>query len=363
MSSIRLDAVSMRYGDVVALDRLDLDVADGELLALLGPSGCGKTTALRLMAGFLKPSEGRILFDDVDVSALPPHKRNIGMVFQDYALFPHLTIADNVGFGLRERGIRGAEAARRIDELLDLVKLPDMRQRYPNQLSGGQQQRIALARAVAAKPIVLLMDEPFGALDQKLREAMQEEVVRIQRQMQITTIFVTHDQAEAMAMAHRIAVMSEGRIEQLASPERIYHEPANRFVAEFVGKVNLLEARALQLSDGLVVLDANGVSLTARRPHWVASGMTVDVVVRPECIALLPAAAAGDEARSDGRNSLEGVIAGRRFAGSVLQVSVVTPLHGSWLVETRPDEPLGREATPVRLAWDPGKTVLLQRSR
>lgn len=361
MSSITLDGVSMRYGDVLALDRIDLDVADGELLALLGPSGCGKTTALRLMAGFLKPSAGRILFDNVDVSALPPHKRNIGMVFQDYALFPHLTVEDNVGFGLRERGICGEEATRRVAELLDLVKLPKAGQRYPNELSGGQQQRVALARAVAAKPIVLLMDEPFGALDQKLREIMQEEVVRIQEQLQITTIFVTHDQNEAMGMAHRIAVMSEGSIEQLASPEHLYHVPANRFVAEFVGKINLLEARALEVFDDLVVLDAGGVSITAQRTHWVERGMVVDVAVRPECIALMPLCTPEAQLRFGEKNTLEGTIAGRRFAGSVLHLSVETQRHGSLLVATRSDEPLGREATPVLLAWDPTKTVLLQR--
>src|SRR5689334_6661740 len=229
MSRIRFESVSKAYGETTALDGFDLDVGEGEFLALLGPSGCGKTTALRLLAGFLQPTAGRILVDDRDVSALPAHKRNAGMVFQDYALFPHMTVEDNIAFGLHERGQKGAVTAKRVAELLDLVRLAGMGRRYPGELSGGQQQRVALARALAFGPSVLLMDEPFGALDLKLREAMQAELVQIQRQLGITTIFVTHDQAEAMAMADRIAVMNRGRIAQLGTPENVYDRPSNSF--------------------------------------------------------------------------------------------------------------------------------------
>jgi putative spermidine/putrescine transport system ATP-binding protein len=256
MARIRFEGVSKAYGETIALDGFDLEVGEGEFLALLGPSGCGKTTALRLLAGFLQPTSGRILVDERDVSSLPPHKRNAGMVFQDYALFPHMTVADNIAFGLHERGQRGRTVEKRVTELLALVRLTDMGLRYPGALSGGQQQRVALARALAFAPSALLMDEPFGALDQKLREVMQIELVQIQRQLGITTIFVTHDQHEAMTVANRIAVMCGGRIEQLGSPEEVYSRPANSFVAQFVGKINIFAARIADIVGSTVVLDA-----------------------------------------------------------------------------------------------------------
>ena len=226
MSNVSLRGVTVRYSQVTALYPLDLDIAQGEFLTLLGPSGCGKTTTLRLIAGFIAPNAGKILFDGEDVSRVPPNRRQIGMVFQDYALFPHMTIAENIGFGLRERGASRGAIARRVRELLALIHLPDVADRHPSQLSGGQRQRVALARAVAHPPRVLLMDEPLGALDVKLREAMQVEIRTIQRALGITTIFVTHDQAEAMSLSDRIVVMNHGRVVQMGTARDLYERPA-----------------------------------------------------------------------------------------------------------------------------------------
>jgi spermidine/putrescine ABC transporter ATP-binding subunit len=359
MSRIRFEGVSRTYGDTIALDGLDLNVGEGEFLALLGPSGCGKTTALRLVAGFLQPTAGRILVDELDVSGLPPHKRNAGMVFQDYALFPHMTVEDNIAFGLHERGQKGTSVKKRVAELLDLVRLAGLAQRYPAALSGGQQQRVALARALAFGPSVLLMDEPFGALDLKLREAMQAELVQIQRQLAITTIFVTHDQGEAMAVADRIAVMSGGRIAQLGTPEEIYDRPANTFVAQFVGKINLFGARIVDVVDDTAILDANGARLTAVRVPWVDIGIEVDAAVRPECLALVP----GHACSAPESNVVEGRVAASRFGGAMLSIEVETACVGRMTVETRTGHPVTQEGTRVRLAWPREKTILLRKPR
>jgi putative spermidine/putrescine transport system ATP-binding protein len=360
MSRIRFEGVSKSYGDTIALNGFDLDVGNGELLALLGPSGCGKTTALRLLAGFLRPSAGRIFFDDRDVSLLPPHKRNAGMVFQDYALFPHLTVEDNIAFGLHERGQKGVTAKRRAAELLDLVRLAGMEGRYPDELSGGQQQRVALARALAFRPSVLLMDEPFGALDLKLREAMQAELVQIQDRLAITTIFVTHDQVEAMAVADRIAVMSGGRIAQLGTPQDVYERPQNAFVARFVGRINLFDARVTGLAGDTAVLDANGLSLTAVRAPWTEIGMDVDAAVRPESLTIRAPGQLGPVGYG---NVVEGKVVASRYAGAVISIEVATASIGHLTIEARSgDPPLTHEA-PVSLAWAYEKTILLRKQR
>ncbi len=358
MSRIRFERVSKTFGETTALDGFDLDVADGELLALLGPSGCGKTTALRLLAGFLLPTAGRILVDEQDVSALPPHKRNAGMVFQDYALFPHMTVGDNIAFGLHERGQAGAAVCNRVAELLDLVRLAGMERRYPGQLSGGQQQRVALARALAFGPSVLLMDEPFGALDLKLREAMQAELVQIQRRLGITTIFVTHDQSEAMAMADRIAVMSGGRIAQLGTAEDVYDRPSSPFVAEFVGRINLFEARIADLAGETAVLEANGARLTAVRTPWAEIGMEVATAVRPESLVLQ---AVGDAQSAVGHNLLAGTVVTSRFAGSTVTIEVETAGNGVLTVEARADQRAMRKGASVILTWPCEKTILLRK--
>jgi putative spermidine/putrescine transport system ATP-binding protein len=360
MARIGFEGVSKAYGETVALDGFDLEVADGEFLALLGPSGCGKTTALRLLAGFLQPTAGRILVDDRDVSALPPHKRNAGMVFQDYALFPHMTVADNIAFGLNERGQRGATVDKRVAELLALVRLAGMGERYPGALSGGQQQRVALARALAFGPSVLLMDEPFGALDQKLREVMQVELVQIQRQLGITTIFVTHDQHEAMTVANRIAVMSGGRIEQLGSPEEVYNRPANSFVAQFVGRINLFAARIADIAGSTIELAADGIRFAATRPPWAEPGMEIDAAVRPESLDLQPPTPAGP---TSDHNALAGTIAAIRFTGPTLAVEIDTVGLGRLTVETRAGHPLAVEGASISLAWPTSKTIILRKRR
>src|SRR5262245_20253339 len=287
MSQVTFQKVRKEYANFVALETLDLTVNEGEFLTLLGPSGCGKTTTLRLIAGFLEPTGGRILIDGEDVTGLPPQKRGIGMVFQDYALFPHLTIGENIAFRLTERGVAKGKVQARVRELLDLVRLPGVDQRYPSEISGGQQQRVALARAVAFTPRVLLMDEPLGALDLKLREAMQLELRRIQQELRITTVYVTHDQIEAMALSDRIAVMSGGRLVQLGTAAEVYGRPRTRFVADFVGKINLLEGRLVGDEGPWWVVEVARTTLRAPRNGAPVPGSAITVGVRPERLALL----------------------------------------------------------------------------
>src|SRR6267154_2569862 len=242
---VRFENVSRRFGDVAAVDRLSLDIYRDEFFALLGPSGCGKTTLLRLLAGFERPDEGRIMLGGRDIVATPPHRRPVNMMFQSYALFPHLTVAGNVAFGLRQDRIARAAIAARVDEMLALVKLEGLGHRRPDQLSGGQRQRVALARSLAKRPQVLLLDEPMAALDRKLREQTQFELVELQSQLGTAFVIVTHDQEEAMTVAHRIGVMDGGRLVQVATPSEIYERPNSRWVAQFIGDINLIEGRVV----------------------------------------------------------------------------------------------------------------------
>lgn len=270
-----------RFGATLAADHIDLDIREGEFLTLLGASGCGKTTLMRMIAGFEAPDSGTIEIDGRNVTALPPRARRLGMVFQQYSLFPHMTVAENIGYGLRAQRIPAAEAAARVDEMLELVQLPQVRDRWPSQLSGGQQQRIALARALATRPSLLMLDEPLGALDLKLRRQLQNELRRIHRETGTTFLFVTHDQEEALHLSDRIAIMRGGRIEQLADPETIYLHPANAFIADFVGDVSFLDVEAelggIRLAGGAFVpwkLD--------RAPG------PVRIAVRPEEVGIAP---------------------------------------------------------------------------
>jgi spermidine/putrescine transport system ATP-binding protein len=271
--------VTKRFDELVAVDRVDLDVRNGEFLALLGPSGCGKTTTLRMVAGFEDPTEGTIEIDGVSVAGVPPNKREVNTVFQAYALFPHMNVLDNVAYGLKQRGVGKRERYAKANEALALVHLTGRERSRPNQLSGGQQQRVALARALVLEPKVLLLDEPLGALDQKLRKAMQIELKRLQRDVGITFVFVTHDQEEAMAMADRIGVMNDGQIEQLDVPGTLYDHPTTPFVADFIGDMSVLTGRVV---GDHVELDAGGRVPIGRALHKAPNGTRVRVGVRPE---------------------------------------------------------------------------------
>ena len=314
---LRLVEVTRRYGPLTAVDRVTLDVARGEFVTLLGPSGCGKTTLLKCIAGFLTPSGGQVVLRDEVMNDVLPHLRNIGIVFQHYALFPHMTVADNIAFGLRMRKRPRAEIVRRVEEMLRLVRLPGFDRRYPHQLSGGQQQRVALARVLAVEPVLLLLDEPFGALDKKLRVEMQIEVKQLVTLLGMTTIFVTHDQEEAMRMSDRVAVMNGGRIVQCDTPGEIYDRPRDLFVADFIGSSNLLEARIVDGQGGRrhvevagVLLDLPGSAVSAR-PGEVALAM-----VRPDNLAL------SDVVPPD-RSAWAGVVSFALHAGSVMEYEVV----------------------------------------
>jgi len=282
--AVELDGVTKRFGKITALDDVSLLIRRGELITLLGPSGCGKTTLLNLVAGFLMPDSGEIAVDGQRITDVPAYRREIGIMFQNYALFPHMNVAANVGYGLRMRRVAKAEIARRVADALALIKLAGLEDRKPRQLSGGQQQRVALARALVIRPKVLLLDEPFSALDRNLRASMQVELKEIQRKLGVTTIFVTHDQSEALSLSDRIAVVAEGRIRQLGTPDEIYRRPVDRFVASFVGDVNVLHARLERIDAAVatVALGAARVLVPSRTLQGAGTGSMVDLFVRPE---------------------------------------------------------------------------------
>ena len=310
MSAIRFEGVTKRFGEAVAVDDLNLEVEKGEFFSLLGPSGCGKTTTLRMVAGFEQPSEGRIFLEGDPVETVPPYERNVNTVFQSYALFEHLNIEDNVAFGLKRRKIDKAEIRTRVAEALELVQLRERDTARPRELSGGQKQRVALARALVNRPSVLLLDEPLGALDLKLRKQMQVELKGIQREVGITFLYVTHDQEEALAMSDRIAVMQDGEIQQYGSPEDIYEHPVGPFVAGFIGVSNLLPGVA---ENGGVRL-AGGACCEAQVPDECAEGTDVQLSVRPEKLVI-------DELE-EGMVSVEGTIVERVYVGTSTQIIV-----------------------------------------
>ena len=284
---LTLDGITHSYGGGLAVDNVTLEVKGGELVALLGPSGCGKTTLLRIVAGFIQQGNGKVLIDGRPIDTLPPNRREIGIVFQNYALFPHMTVAENIAYGLAARGESRSVQAQRVEEMLATVQMASFADRKPKQLSGGQQQRVALARALAMRPRILLLDEPFAALDKNLRLDMQIEIKRLQRQFALTAIMVTHDQDEAMAIADRIAVMSQGRIEQLGTPVQVYDEPATLFVNSFIGSSNLLSGRIeAQVEGGYAVVLGNGAVWTVPSAGRFATGQPVLVSVRPEQMRL-----------------------------------------------------------------------------
>ncbi|MFO1158697.1 MAG: ABC transporter ATP-binding protein [Reyranellaceae bacterium] len=342
---LSLSGVRKRYDAVVAVDDLDLDLRTGEFLTLLGPSGSGKTTTLMMVAGLQQPDAGTITLNGASVAGLPPYRRDIGMVFQNYALFPHMTVRRNVGFPLEMRGVGRDEIGRLVAEALQLVKLPDHGDRLPRQLSGGQQQRVALARALVYRPALLLMDEPLGALDRKLREQLQLEIKRVHRERGISVLYVTHDQEEALTMSDRIAVFNHGRIDQIGTPEELYDRPQTRFVAEFIGDTNFLSGRVVTVSaEGVCDVDtaAGRIKASIRQP--ITAGVAVSVAVRPERVALAPAQ--GEAA------GLAGTIVDVIFLGTARKY-VVRLADGSECVALRQvsDRPFDVQDNAVRLSW------------
>jgi putative spermidine/putrescine transport system ATP-binding protein len=317
MAYVELRELRRAFGDVVALDGISLALEEGEFVSFLGPSGCGKTTALRLVAGFDRPDSGRILVDGKDITRVPPNRRNMGMVFQAYSLFPNMTAERNIEFGLRVRGVDGRKRAGQVAQLLELVGLEQAAKRYPHQLSGGMQQRVALARALAIEPRVLLLDEPLSALDAKVRVQLREEIRRIQSRLGITTIYVTHDQEEALSISDRVAVLSHGHIEQVGPPAEIYGAPETPFVAEFVGTMNRLEATVSDPESGEVEYDGTRLVVDAVRGR--ARGERVLVLVRPELLELEPAPNGG------AAGALAGEIVSQTFLGPVTRLKIAAP--------------------------------------
>jgi ABC-type Fe3+/spermidine/putrescine transport system ATPase subunit len=316
MAEVRLDAVSKRFGTTAAVHALSLQVADGELIALLGPSGCGKTTTLRCIGGFVDPDEGEIYFGPRRITHLPPEHRSIGMVFQHYALFPHMTVFDNVAFGLRMRRLAAGEVRRRVDGILAKVQLADLAARYPRQLSGGQQQRVALSRALVTEPAVLLLDEPLANLDAKLREEMRFYIRSLQKEVGITTIYVTHDQAEAMVIADRIAVMFNGTIEQLGVPREIYRSPGTRRVADFIGLTNFIPGRLTEIQNGAGLVETAVGRLRCVGRSGLSPGYEVLVAVRPEGFRVGSAEGSGED------NVLDGIVLTGAYLGNLYDYRV-----------------------------------------
>ena len=318
MPLLRIEGVAKRFGGFRAVDRLSLDIRAGEFFALLGPSGCGKTTLLRMLAGFETPDEGHILLDGKDIAQVLPHQRPVNMMFQNYALFPHLSVRDNIAFGLRRAGMARSAIDTRVSEMVALVKLEGLEKRKPDQLSGGQKQRVALARALARRPQLLLLDEPLAALDKKLRESTQLELMELQRRLNMTFIVVTHDQEEAMTMAGRIGVMDAGRLEQVATPRELYEAPASRWVAEFVGDVNLFDGQvASRDAHRLTVATRDAGTIAVAEPRRPLTRTTVSVAIRPEKVKLSRRGPAIDEARAQAINRLEGIITDVNYLGGL----------------------------------------------
>jgi spermidine/putrescine transport system ATP-binding protein len=354
--TIELRGLTKRFGTVTAVDDVTLKVEAGELLTLLGPSGCGKTTILRLLSGFERPTAGSILIAGADVTGVPPHRRDINQVFQSYALFPHLSVWENIAFGLRMQGVASAEVSERVAGAVALVSLGGMESRYAHQLSGGQRQRVALARAIVPRPRVLLLDEPLSALDAKLRREMQVELKVLLRKIGLTTILVTHDQEEALAMSDRVAVMHAGRIEQLGTGEEVYHRPRTAFVAEFLGESNLLTATVLEVKGSEVSLRSQeGWLLNVRlaRPPTVAAGEKQTISIRPESLGLSREAPAS--------NAVRARIAEKTFLGSVVRTVLETESKRRLTVlSSDPDtaNPFAQGET-VFCSFDPRDAVLL----
>jgi spermidine/putrescine transport system ATP-binding protein len=343
--SVELIDVTKRFGDVVAVDNISLAVEPAEFLSLLGPSGCGKTTTLRMLAGFEEPTAGRIRISGHEVQGVPPHRRDVNTVFQHYALFPHMSVAENVAYGLRQKKVDRSEISRQVGEILEMVKMAPLANRRPRQLSGGQAQRVALARALVNRPSLLLLDEPLGALDRKLREEMQIELKLLQSQVGITFIFVTHDQGEALSMSDRIAVMLDGHVEQLADPDTIYDHPASAFVAGFIGQQNFFDGTARE--NGTVVEGDGWTIRSSNGSRDAVDGRAALAAIRPEAVQLT------EEQPPDPANSVRGTLAGVSHLGDVIQFVVLTPGQKEILCRMpRPRAPKLTVGGDVWCVWD-----------
>lgn len=351
MAFLELNDLQKDFGASRVVRDFNLSVEKGEFVSFLGPSGCGKTTTLRMVAGFETPTSGTIRIDGKDVVNLKPNQRNIGMVFQAYALFPNMTVAQNVAFGLKVAGASRAEITARVSEMLAIIKLPHLGDRYPFQLSGGQQQRVALARALAIKPQVLLLDEPLSALDAKIRVSLREEIRSIQKKLGITTIYVTHDQEEALSMSDRIVVMHDGIAQQVGTPFEIYNRPSTRFVASFVGTLNVLQGRVADAASGAVLVDETVIRL-AQPLATKSDGDEVSLALRPEAVSL--------GRRGDRQNTLSGEIEGVSFLGSVIRVRM--KLGGNLVsLDTfnDPSSPPPVAGQRAEISFSPGDAIVL----
>lgn len=353
MSYIEFKSVTKDYNQTRAVDNFNLSIEKGEMVALLGPSGCGKTTTLRMLAGFISVSEGSITLGERDITHVPAHQRNIGMVFQGYALFPHMTVAKNVAFGLEMQRLKQSEIAERVKKALARVRLDEFAERMPKQLSGGQQQRVALARAMVINPDVLLLDEPLSALDARLRHEVRAEIRQLQRELGLTTVIVTHDQDEALSMADRLVVMSRGRIEQTGSPSQLYEEPENRFVAEFMGKTNMLEGRC---AEGGQFRTQNGALLKTTQPARADASC---LSFRPERAHIVPADAPADPAM----NSLPATVRLFTYLGPIIECHLNLE-DGQRILVMLPNTSSATyagiaEGTPVQVRWSPDDSRLL----
>jgi len=360
MPEVYLENLTKRFSDVTAVDHITLKIRNGELLTLLGPSGCGKTTTLRLIAGLLKPDEGDIYFDNEVVTHLPPEERDVGMVFQNYALWPHMTVFDNIAFGLKIRKLAKNEIKRRVKEVLELVKLSGLENRYPRQLSGGQQQRVALARALVIEPKVLLLDEPLSNLDAKLREEMRFEIKDLQRRLKITTIYVTHDQAEAMVLADRIAIMNRGRIIQVGSPKEIYEYPKDKFVASFIGIANFIEGFVVDVDrdSGKVTITTKDDYILTTYSREVKKGQKVTIMIRPEYIVLSKVKVKSSYNKIQ-PNTLLGKILKKAYLGNIVDYRVQV---GNTIVrvQSRPEDKY-EVGEMVELKLNPNKMIIISR--
>ena len=355
---VLIENVSKHFGDVTAVDNVTFVINSGEFLTLLGPSGSGKTTILNMIAGFFKPTRGKILIGDRDITSLPPEKRDVGMTFQNYALFPHMTVFENIAFPLKMKKIPKREIAAKVKEALELVRLTGFESRHPKQLSGGQQQRVSLARSIVFNPSILLMDEPLGALDKKLRQHMQLELKQLHRKLQMTVVYVTHDQEEALTMSDRIAVMNEGRIVQIGTSDDIYQRPTSWFVADFIGESNFIAGRVLEISADQVVITCDRSRVYGPKYDWLSHSMDVFVLLRPERIDI------HTEKPLGAKNVVTGTIQDDLYVGNISRYLVKIPeWHTLVQIERRNAQSTIRfkAGQEVFISWQVNDTIIIQK--